>query len=130
MSDLCSGCPHPRAIEGFQLFNQGEYFEAHEALEEAWREEKSPIRELYRGILQVAVVYLHITRSNYVGALKVYHRSQKWLVDWPNTCRGVNVAQLRRDLDAVIAHLLELGADKLERFDRSLLKPVEYDLQS
>jgi predicted metal-dependent hydrolase len=120
----CTGPLHPKAIEGIELFNRRHYFEAHEALEAAWREETGPVRELYRGTLQVAVVYLHITRKNYAGALKVYHRSQKWLNLWSETCRGVAVGQLRRDLDAAILELQTLGPGRVAEFDLSLLKPV------
>jgi uncharacterized protein len=49
----CMGALPPLALRGLELFNQGEYFEAHEALELAWREETGPVRELYRGILQI-----------------------------------------------------------------------------
>ena len=77
--EACNAPLHPRAAQGLRLFNAGEYFEAHEALEDAWNEEKGPVRDLYRGILQIAVVYLHITRRNYNGAVKVYARSQRWV---------------------------------------------------
>src|SRR5512138_120320 len=99
---LCDSPLHPQAVEGLRLFNAGEYFEAHEALEAAWNEEKGKVRDLYRGILQIAVVYLHITRRNYSGAIKVYSRSQKWLKVWPNVCRGIQVEELRRNAEAVI----------------------------
>ena len=89
--DSCNAPLHPQAAEGLRLFNKGEYFEAHEALEAAWNAEKGEVRDLYRGILQIAVVYLHITRGNYNGAVKVYARSQKWLRDWPAVCRGIQV---------------------------------------
>src|SRR6185503_4609752 len=56
--DLCSAPLHPQAAEGLRLFNAGKYFEAHEALEDAWNEEAGPVRDLYRGVLQIAVVYL------------------------------------------------------------------------
>ncbi len=69
--DPCAEKLHPRAIEGLRLFNAGEYFEAHEALELAWRQERGPIRELYRGILQVGVAYYHILHNNYRGACKM-----------------------------------------------------------
>ncbi len=78
---------------------QGHYFEAHEALEDAWNAESGKVRDLYRGILQIAVIYLHITRGNYNGAVKVYGRSQKWMQDWPEVCRGIqvgNCAGMRR----------------------------------
>jgi len=109
-----------------ELFNLGHYFEAHEALEAAWRDESGPVRDLYRGILQVSVVYLHITRQNYPGAIKVYQRCRKWLQVWPESCRGVSVGQLRQDLEAVISALKELGPGHIAGFDLSLLKPVQY----
>jgi len=125
----CLGRLHPDAVAGMELFNHGEYFAAHEALEAAWREERGPIRELYRGILQAAVVYLHILRGNYAGAFKVYQRSRKWLDPWPETCRGVAVGQLRRDLGAAITSMQALGPERIERFDRALIKPVTYARQ-
>jgi hypothetical protein len=106
------------------LINKGEYFEAHEELEAAWKEETGTIRELYQGILQAAVTYLHITRGNYPGAVKVYGRSMRWLKNWPETCRGIEVGQLRRDMEAVLAEVHNLGENRLAQFDRSLLKPV------
>jgi len=133
MSDLTQAGPsdcqaplHLRAVEGLELFNRGQYWRAHEALEAAWREETGPVRELYRGILQVAVVYLHVTRRNYAGATKVYKRCLRWLDPWPDTCRGVAVGRLRQDLEMVIQKVNELGPENLKSFDLSLLKPVSY----
>ena len=125
--DDCNGTLHARAREGIALFNEGRYFEAHEELEAAWREEKGKIRELYQGILEAGVTYLHITRGNYAGALKVYGRSMRWLKDWPENCRGVDVGQLRRDLGAAIDEVKRLGEQGLARFDRGLLKRVRLD---
>jgi predicted metal-dependent hydrolase len=124
---LCDAPLHPQAAEGLRLFNAGEYFEAHEALEDAWNAEKGKVRELYRGILQIAVVYLHVTRNNYNGAIKVYGRSQRWLRDWPEICRGIAVGSLRRDAEAVISEVKRLGLGNLSAFDKSLLKPVQWD---
>lgn len=109
-----------------RLMREGRYFEAHEELEAAWKEEKGKVRELYQGILEAAVTYLHITRGNYAGAIKVYERGMRWLANWPDTCRGVEVGQLRRDLDAAIAEAKRLGEGRLSEFDRTLLKPVHY----
>ncbi len=104
--------------------NAGRYFEAHEELEAAWREETGEVRQLYQGILEAAVTYLHIRRRNFPGAVKVYGRSMKWLKKWPAICRGVQVEQLRRDLEAAMAELNRLGAERMNEFDLSLLKPV------
>ncbi len=124
--DDCDGALHPRARRGIELFNEGDYFEAHEELEAAWKEEKGAVRHLYQGILEAGVTYLHITRGNYSGAMKVYKRSMRWLKDWPDSCRGVNVGQLRRDLNTAIAEVERLGENGLAGFDSSLLRPVQW----
>ena len=126
LSDFCNAPLHPQAAEGLRLFNAGEYFEAHEALEDAWNAETGKVRELYRGILQIAVVYLHITRRNYNGAVKVHGRSQRWLKDWPEICRGVEVGKLRKDAEAAITEVMRLGVEKISEFDNALLKPVQW----
>jgi predicted metal-dependent hydrolase len=120
----CTGELSPRAAKGIALFNEQAYFEAHEELELAWMEESGPVRELYRGILQVAVAYLQITRQNYRGALKMFLRLRQWLDPLPPICRGVDVARLRQEALAARAALETLGPERLAAFDRSLLKPV------
>ncbi len=124
--DDCIGALHPRARHGIKLFNEGRYFEAHEELEAAWRDEKGKVRELYQGILEAGVTSLHITRANYWGAMKVYKRSIRWLNGWPEYCRGVDVGQLRRDLSEAISEVERLGESEIASFDRSLLKPVQW----
>jgi predicted metal-dependent hydrolase len=121
----CSSPLPAKAIEGIHLFNTGKYWLAHEALEAAWRDESGPIRELYRGILQAGVVYLHIEHSNLRGALKVYRRCCKWLDLFPGVCCGVNLAKLRLDLDQAIEEAERLGTNRISEFDRALFKPVE-----
>lgn len=124
--DLCNAPLHPQAAQGLRLFNAGHYFESHEALEDAWNAESGKVRDLYRGILQIAVTYLHVTRGNYNGAIKVYGRSLKWMQDWPEVCRGIRIGQLRRDAEAVINEVKRLGIENIGGFDRSLLKPVQW----
>jgi len=125
LADECTSVLPPRAVEGIHLFNAGKYWLAHEALEAAWREEPGAVRELYRGILQAGVVYLHIERRNLQGALKVYLRCRRWLSRFPDVCRGVDIAVLRRDLDHAVEEAKRLGAQHLDEFDRALFKPVE-----
>ena len=117
----------PKVSKGIQLFNDGLYFEAHEALESAWREESDPIRDLYRGILQVAVFYLHITHRNFDGAQKMYSRSRKWLAPWPDVTLGIHVDQLKVDLTNTMVDLQKLGQAGIESYDLSLLKPITCD---
>lgn len=114
------------ALKGLQEFNQGEYFEAHESLEDAWNADETPGRELYRAILQVAVAYLQIERRNYNGAVKMFLRVRQWIDPLPGECRGVDIDQLRSDAEKVRQALIALGPERIEEFDKGLLHPVRY----
>ncbi len=124
----CQAGLDPDVIEGLELYNAREFFECHEVLENVWRVEKGPIRELYRGILQVAVGYYHIQRGNYIGAQKMFKRCRRWLDPFPDICQGINLAGLRRDFQAVEDAIVRLGPARIGSFDTTLFKPVEYIL--
>jgi predicted metal-dependent hydrolase len=121
----CQGELHPMAEKGIRLFNAGEFWHAHEALEEAWLEEPGPARNLYKGILQTGVAYLHLQRRNFIGAIKMYLRAKKWLAPWPDHCRTVDVGQLKIDLEAAVKAAGHLGPDRLDKFDQCLFKKIE-----
>ena len=111
LAAFCEQPLPPIARHGLELFNRGEYFEAHEELEAAWLEDPHAGRMLYQGVLQVAVAYLQIERGNRDGALKLFLRSRQWLSPLPDTCQGVDVRQLRQDAAEVEQALKEEGID-------------------
>jgi len=112
-------------LEGIDLFNQGHFYKCHDALEEAWRADSGAGRNLYKGILQVGIAYFQIERGNYRGALKMLLRARQWFEPLPDSCRGVNVRALQANMERVHTAVLELGAEKIEEFDRSLFEPIQ-----
>ena len=58
----------PRFSRGVELFNGGEWYAAHDVLEDLWHETVDPERRSLQGILQVAVAQLHLQRGNRRGA--------------------------------------------------------------
>ncbi len=126
VASACSKPLPPRAIAGLEFFNHGQYFEAHEALEDAWRAEQGPQRHLYHGILQVGVAYYHLLRGNFVGTIKMFRRSHGWLEPFTGECCGIDLDGFRNDFNRVEAEVQRLGPDNLGRFNRELLKPIRY----
>jgi predicted metal-dependent hydrolase len=120
LADACAEPLAPLAREGIERFNRGEYYSAHDALEEAWVVDEGPGRDLYRGILQVGIAYYQIEKGNYRGAVKMLLRVRQWLDPLPDTCRGVDVAGLRADVERIYAALMTLGPRQVGSFDRSL----------
>jgi hypothetical protein len=113
------------ALKGIQQFNAREFYEQHETLEQAWREEPGPVRQLYQGILQVGVAFYQIERRNYAGALKMFQRARQYLSVLPDECQGVDVARLRRDALAAQAELEKLGPERIASFDPAFIARVE-----
>lgn len=64
----------PELLKGIAEFNQEEFFECHETLEELWRRQLEPDRQFTQGIIQIAVGYYHLLRSNRAGARKLFER--------------------------------------------------------
>lgn len=124
----CDTPLHPEALVGLKLFNQREYFEAHEALEYAWMAEKNPVRDLYRAILQIAVAYYHVKNGNYRSARKMFLRCKKWLVHFPDVCKGINLKKLRKDYLAVEENVIRLGPDRIGMINPADFQPIEYEL--
>lgn len=126
---LAETCQQPLpllVIQGLELFNRREYYQCHDALEAAWREDETAGRDLYRGILQVGIAYYQIQRGNYRGALKMLLRVRQWLDPLPAWCRGIHVAKLRQEATAVQEALTTLGADHITAFNQQLFQPIEY----
>lgn len=115
---------HPEARKGIELFNLGEFYEAHEPLELAWMETPSPERDLYQGILQIGLAYFQITRNNYRGALKMFKRGQRNLEPLGDTLLGVDINKLRADSRIVEEAVRLLGPHRISELERSLIKPV------
>jgi predicted metal-dependent hydrolase len=117
--------PSDLLLKGIHEFNAGEYFEQHETLEQAWRAEPGPIRQLYQGILQIGIAYYQIQRHNYTGALKMFQRAWQYLNVLPDISQGVDVKQLRTDARAAQAELARLGPERIASFNPVLFKPVQ-----
>jgi hypothetical protein len=71
------------------------YFEAHELLELAWKEGPAHGRELWKGVIQVAVAGVHLQRGNVEGARRLLERALGRLERQPATTHGIDVAALR-----------------------------------
>jgi hypothetical protein len=85
---------------GVELFNAGEFFEAHEVIEELWvRTEKGPLKLFYQGLIQAAVAMSHHARGRVGPALTMISRARPKLIDFSPTWCGLDVAGLLRSLD-------------------------------
>lgn len=123
----CGERPSAEVLLGFQQFNDGEFFQQHETLEDAWIAETDPVRYLYQGILQVGVGLYHLQRGNLLGACGMMGKGLTLLEPFRPRCLTVDVERFviesRRCLDAVQA----LTPPTLDAFDRALVPTIHLD---
>ncbi len=121
--------PPPQLLHGIEQFNRREYFECHETLEGIWIKEPRPIRNLYKGILQVGVGCYHLLRGNYRGAVIKLDSGSRYLEPFAPRCMTVDVARLIADARTLRATLLELGPERIREVDLSFLPIIALDTQ-
>lgn len=80
---------------GLELFNKGEFFDAHEVLEDVWRAAPAAEKKFLQGLIQVAVGLHHHARGNVVGARSLLARAQRNLSEYPERHGGIDLAGLR-----------------------------------
>ena len=55
-------------LKGIWLFNEGEFFDCHDELEELWTEIQGEERKYIQGLIQAAVALFHFGNGNLGGA--------------------------------------------------------------
>jgi uncharacterized protein len=102
---------------GLELIRAGEYFEAHEELEDEWRAAPAAERDFLQGLVHVSVAWLHAGRGNRPGCERQLEKAARRLGPYAPEHRGVDVAvvldDVRRALSVVRSGSLRLEEPRL-----------------
>lgn len=85
---------------GIAMFNRGAFFEAHEALEDVWRDAPQKDKKFLQGLIQVAVALHHYGNGNLTGARSVLRRASRNLSLYPEGFGGIHSAALLHSISA------------------------------
>lgn len=108
---------------GLALFNRAHFFDAHEVLEDVWRDldrdgatdgphARSPRQDLRRhlqGMVQMAVAFHHESKGNHVGARSVLERALRNLDGADSSFPDLDLDRLRSDMAHWLQHLSGVG---------------------
>jgi uncharacterized protein len=98
---------------GIDLFNEGRFFECHEAWEEIWKRSDGEAKLFYQGLIQAAVAILHAQRGNLEGARSLYEKAMAKLEPIPTEHMGLAIGELRVALTEFIEVALARGESLL-----------------
>jgi uncharacterized protein len=98
---------------GLAQVRAGQYFEAHESFETAWRAAATPERDFFQGLVHVTVAWYQAGRGRAIGCSRQLAKAERRLAPYAPVHRGVDVAHLLRAVRAaserVAAGSLELN---------------------
>lgn len=99
--------PDARFLAGVELFNRGEFFDAHEVWEDLWRDCASSERRFFQALIQAAVAAYHYSRGNTTGAARLYNSGRRYMEPFRPAYLGLAVDAF---WDAMAAHLAGTSA--------------------
>jgi predicted metal-dependent hydrolase len=80
--------------EAARLFNDKLYFEAHDYLEDAWRDARGDERAFLQALIHVSVGMYHVAATNHQGAVNLLSRGVDALAPFAPETDGLDVGGL------------------------------------
>ena len=88
---------------GVELIRAGEYFAAHEELEDAWRAAPQHERDFFQGLVHVAVAWYQAGRGRRIGTERQLAKALRRLTPYAPAHRGLELEPLLRQLGELSA---------------------------
>jgi predicted metal-dependent hydrolase len=92
---------------GIDLMRAERWFDAHEALEDEWREAPAGERDFLQGLVHVTVAWHHASKGNQPGASRQLEKATRRLGPYAPAHRGVDVARVLGQVEAAAARVAE-----------------------
>ncbi|HEY8626700.1 MAG TPA: DUF309 domain-containing protein [Gaiellaceae bacterium] len=103
--------------QGVELIREGEFFAAHEELEDAWRAAAPGERDFLQGLVHVAVAWYQAGRGKQIGCERQLEKAVRRLRPYAPEHRGIDITALLVQLEAAQAIVargsLELPAPRV-----------------
>ena len=107
MSEIDPALERKLYYDGIELFNEHEFFEAHEVWEDIWHMAYGLKHEFYQGMIQCAVALEHYRRSNPRGVVSLFESYNRHFKDVPKVFMGLNVEEFLKRMRDALAPVLD-----------------------
>src|SRR3954447_18795647 len=93
--------------DGITLFNEHEFFDAHEVWEDIWHMAFGLKFEFYQGMIQCAVALEHYRRSNPRGVVSLFANYNRHFKDVPKVFMGLDVEDFLSRMKEALTPVLD-----------------------
>ncbi len=91
--------------EGVELFNNYNFFEAHDYFEDIWFEAASNEKLFFQGLVQISVGCYHLICGNLKGAKSQLTKGNCKLKGFEPSFYNMNITELRFEIDVLLEKL-------------------------
>ena len=109
-------------FNALNLFNNHEWYEAHDAFEEIWNSVDGDVRQVIQGILQVSVSQFHLSKGNLNGATILLGEGLGRIKTRTNINIGIDLESFCQCLENLLSKLQY--KEKINDKDKPFLKPL------
>jgi uncharacterized protein len=99
--------------EGVEQFNRGEFYTCHDTLEAIWIPALEPEKQLYQGIIQIAVALYHLSNGNWRGTVILMGEGLNRLRHYPDDHEGLDLGELRSAIATLLEVIQNLGPERV-----------------
>jgi uncharacterized protein len=96
-----------RYLEGIRLFNEHDFFQAHEVWEEIWRHSAGIQRHFYQGLIQCSVALEHYRRGNPRGVASLYNSYRKHFGSVPALFMSLDIGPFLNEMEILLRPVLD-----------------------
>lgn len=110
---------------GITLFNNADFFEAHDFFEDLWFESKRDEKDFYQGMVQISVGSYHLICGNTKGAKSQFLKGSDKLRRYFPSYLNINLEKLIKDVEVLIKQIDLLYIGKSRDVNLNLIPKIK-----
>lgn len=115
-----------RYVGFFHLFNEEEFYQSHDVLEDLWLEVRgTPDDTFYKALIQLAGAFVHLKKSRLRPARSLFRLSKSYLQTFPDLHHGLDLSQTVAEISKWESLLQELAENPLDHRRPPKLFPAD-----
>ena len=112
---------------GVRLFNEGKFWNSHEAWEQVWLRHDEDERLIFQGLIQLAAAYHHlVTKQSFKGMVNNLDKAYAKLEVFQPEYLGVFITPLLKFIEQAKKEAARLGDGGLDEFNYNLIPKLQF----
>lgn len=111
--------------EGVNLFNDHDFFAAHDFFENLWINAENKDRLFFQGMVQLSVGGYHLLNMNYKGSLSQYQKGTTKLKNYIPVYKGIELEILLQKINNIISDLELYFSDRINKIEIEKIPKIE-----